>query len=127
MLNAKRNPLRLCSDHWPLRAGETSPWGVPAFPLPWPSPSLKFEKQVRVCSVLGVPYSERPIRELIPGPTQCGMPPPPPPHTFSAIQEHPGHEKPNLKGSQRPGLQQSELENVTIVPLETQVRESETP
>lgn len=90
MLNAKRNPLRLCSDHWPLRAGETSPWGVPSFPLPWPSPSLKFEKQVRVCSVLGVPYSERPIQELIPGPTQCGMPPPRPPHTpslqFRSIQ-----------------------------------------
>ena len=40
------------------------------------------------------------------------------PHS-SAIPERPGHKKPNLKGSQRPGLKQSELENITIVPLET--------
>lgn len=45
----------------------------------------------------------------------------------SVIPECPGHRKPNLKESQRPSLQQSELQNVTIVPPETQVRESETP
>lgn len=45
----------------------------------------------------------------------------------SVIPECPGHRKPNLKESQRPSLQQSGLQNVAIVPPETQVRESETP
>lgn len=54
-----------------------------------------------------------------PGPPQCDTPLPLPGSPSSVIPEHPGHWKPNLKGSQRPGLWQSEPENVTIVPLET--------
>ena len=97
MLNAEGNALQLCSDHWPLRAGETSPWGVPALPLP----KSEAREAGGGCSVLGVPYSERPTRELIPGPTQCGIPPPPtdthtPSLQFRSIQ---GMRNPTSRGA----------------------------
>lgn len=69
-----------------------------------------------MCSVLGLLSSEGPIqfRSCL----ALSSVAQPLPHS-SVIPESPEHWKPNLEGSQRPGLQQSEPENITIVPLET--------
>lgn len=84
--------------------------------FPWLSPGLRFKKQVGVCSVLGLLSPEGPIQ--LRSCLALSSVAQPLPHS-SVSPERPEHWKPNLKGSQRPGLQQSELENITIVPLET--------
>lgn len=98
---------------WPSRAGEDSPQGAPV--LPQALPRAEVQEAGRVCSVPGVPSSEGPMQfrsQSWPSPAWHTPPP-------LLCEERPGHGKPNLKGNQRPGLQQSELENVTIVPPET--------
>lgn len=83
--------------------------------FPWHSPGLRFKKQVGYALFWGC----QPLKgqsnsgAILAFPRVAHLP------LSFAIPEHPGHGKPNLKGSQRPGLRQSEPENVTIVPLET--------
>lgn len=99
-------------DGWPWGLGQ-QPLGracLPGFSQGW-----RFEKQAgRERALFGVPSLQEPIPA---SPAWYPLPSLSP--SSSVIPECPGHGKPNLKGSQRPGLQQSEPENVTIVPLET--------
>lgn len=111
---AERRPLQLCPECWLLGAGDDSRQGPPVLALALARPEI--QEAGGVCSVLGLLSSEGPMqfRSCL----ALSSVAQPLPHS-SAIPECPGHWKPNLKGSQRPGLQQSELENITIVPLET--------
>lgn len=119
-----RKPLQLCPEGW-LFGGQGGHPSGPACPSPGSPPRPEVKTQVGVCSVPGWLPSEGPMQLRSGSAGRSGVARPLP-HA-SEIPERPERWKPNLEGSQRPGPQQSEPENITIVPLETQVPESETP